>query len=41
LLHLHHTLAPGYEIENQDHHCDYKQKVNQAAADVKAETEKP
>jgi hypothetical protein len=24
-----------------DHRGDYKQKVNQAAADVKAETEKP
>jgi hypothetical protein len=38
---LHHPPTSGYEIENQDYHCDYKQKVNQAAANVKAEAEKP
>jgi hypothetical protein len=38
---LHHPPTSGYEIENQDHYRDYKQKVNQAAANVKAETEKP
>ena len=38
---LDHPPASGYEIENQHHYRDNKQKVDQAAADVKAEAEKP
>lgn len=41
LLPLYRSPASGYEVENQDHRRDYKQKVNQAAANVKAEAEKP
>ena len=38
---LDHPPASGYEIEKQHHHRDNKQKVDQGAADVKAEAEKP
>jgi hypothetical protein len=31
----------GEQVENQCHKCDNQQQVNQAAADVEAEAEKP
>jgi hypothetical protein len=37
----HHTPTSGHQVEDQDHHCDDQQKVDQGAADVKAEAEKP
>jgi hypothetical protein len=41
LIASHHTPTSGHEVEDQDHHSDNQQYVDQAAANVKAEAEKP
>jgi len=37
----HYASAFGNQVEDQDHHSHNQQKVDQAAADMKAESQKP
>ena len=38
---LQNASAPGDQVDDQDHQCDYQQNVNQATGDVKAEAQNP
>lgn len=41
LLELQTAPAADEQVVDQDYHCDDKHKVNETAADVKAEAQKP